>query len=203
MNPGYLSYLLFCILIILLACGWKEQIIKGVSHQGILIFLISWLFCSVINVELFGSYRMNMCYLMLLVVTLWIVFRVRAWTEVSHFISVGLLLVAAYILLKQLFSIDPIIIKEYSFFYISFFLCLMTSVFVRHPLQQVATITIGLFVGEAGYIYLREGHLPFHFGQPRLYDQWLLVFLGTRFLSELFEQCWKRSRLFLRFWLKQ
>lgn len=202
MNPGYLSFLLICMTIILLSCGWKTQLIRGVSYKVVLIFIMIWFICSAFHLHLMGPYRMNLCILLLIAAAIWIVLLLESWMDRVHLISLGFVLSAAYVLLIQLNDLEPIYIIIHPYVNISLVLGTICAIFIKQPLNQIAVISIGLIAGDMIHTFMIYQHLPFELGTANLYDLWWLTFMVTRLISEVLEQAWKYYKLVLRFWLK-
>lgn len=202
MNPGYLSFLLLCMTIILLACGWKNQLIRGVSYPVLFVFIIGWFFCAPLHVDLSGPYRVNLCYFLLILSTIGILLLLKSWVEAVHLISLGLLVGASYVLLNQLIHLDPVYIIGHPYINISFVLSAVCAILIRQPLYQFAVISIGLIAGDITYNFMIYKHLPFELGTAGLYDLWWLIYLGTRITSEVVEQVWRGCKIVFNFWLK-
>jgi hypothetical protein len=202
MNPGYISFLLLCVAIILLSFGWKEHLLKGVSQSAIVVFLICWTAGYPYHLTLSKQLHMNGSYVLLIFYVIWILYKVQSRIEMFHMMTITLLIAAAYILLNQWFAMKPVFTELYSIYSISLILMALAAVLIRMPLQQFVVVTLGLMIGDIGFIKLQQGDYPAVLGTPAFYDQWWVVYAGTRLLSGILEQAWRGFNGFIRLWSK-
>src|SRR5438128_1392 len=95
MNPGYLTIFVVCSAGILLASGWKEFLLKDMSHRSILFFFAGWLIFSMFTwVMTFHAERiqLNLAYVFLLIFCFILFFRIRSGREKMQAITAALLL---------------------------------------------------------------------------------------------------------------
>lgn len=202
MNPGYLSFLLISIIIILLLSGWRTQLIRNVPHSVIITFIVSWFICSAFHLSLMGPYRVNLCIFLLVGAVFWIALLLKSWIDRIHLMTWGFLLSAVFVLLNQLIYLEPAYIVIHPYVNISLVLGTLCAMFIKHPLNQIAVISVGLIAGDIVNTFVIYKHLPFELGAAHLYDLWWLTFLITRLITEVWDQVWKYSKLVLHFWLK-
>lgn len=205
MNPGYLSFIMISITFIFIVTEWKDQLLGNlhISYLAVIIYIASWVFCSLITIQIYGLYQINLSYLLLIFITIYTVFRLENWLDVFHFITVGLLLGSVYTLMYQLVQMDPVLIVKYPYFNMVVMFIMISVLFIRQPLQQIAAITIGILVGDALFNLLNYKRLSYNIGNPIMYDQWWLICLSTRLLSEIIAQIWNGCKMLVRFWVKE
>lgn len=201
MNPGYLSLLIICIMMILLASGWKEELVGGVSHKVLFLFFMSWIPLSLINITLFERYQVNMSYGLLLLIIFLILATRRSVFLIVHLLSIGLLMGSFYFLFKQLVNMNPIMVVYRPLLDQCVLISFLTVLFVRHPLQQLACLSIGLMTGDMLNHYFHQGHIPLNFGGAAFQDQWWLTLLMTRALSLVCICMFRGCRGAVRHWI--
>jgi hypothetical protein len=192
-NPGLLSFLLISIAMILFASGWKEELARGISHKVILLFFVCWIFFSFFHIPFFAGYQVNLTYLVLAALIGSILVSCASLSQSVQLLSLGLLLGSVYFLLWQLYSIDPVMIIYRPTIDISITLSIIAALMIRHPLHQIAALSIGLTVGDGLFHWFQHGMGPVVLGGPLFQDQWWLTVMSTRLLSEtcsyLFKGC--------------
>lgn len=95
MNPGYLSLILISVILILLASGWKDILIKGATHKALMLFFISW-FTSLSFTVHAGTAKINLVFA---VIALWssaLAAKAGGMLYKLHLLSAGLLLGSVY-----------------------------------------------------------------------------------------------------------
>ncbi len=183
MNPGYLSLIIIGMMLILLACGWKEELLRGIPHKAILLFFICWIPLSFAELSLKGGLRINACYLLLAAVALLILGSLRSPLQAFHLASIGFLAGSFEFLLQQIYSLDPAAVVFRPVFDICASISVPIALLLRQPLQQIAGLTIGLIVGDGLFLYAHKGYAPFFLGHPEFLDKWWLTLLVTRSFS--------------------
>ncbi|WP_248925405.1 hypothetical protein [Paenibacillus hamazuiensis] len=199
MNPGYLSLLLIAMTLILLASGWKDVLVRGISHKAILLFFVLWLGTSKIVIP-FGSWRIYGCACVAVVISAAVIAKTESFMLQCHLVSVGLLLGSIYFFLQEASHLIPAMMAHpdlNSSLLVGFSAFLMT----RLPLVQAACVSVGLLLGDAYSVYVHspEG-FPAVIGGPRFQDRWWLALWMARGSSVVWQGVCAGGRSAARYW---
>ncbi|TBL79768.1 hypothetical protein [Paenibacillus thalictri] len=179
MNPGYLSLLLISITVILLASGWKEVLVRGISHKVILLFFMLWLGSLGIVVHWQG-WSVYCCFLLVALMSVAIVLRTEGFLQKCHLLSSGLLMGSIYFFLREAAYVLPVLMSHdelQSGMILGFSAFLLT----RQPLPQTACICLGLIVGDIYFAYVHQAQ-GYHaaLGDPQFQDRWWMAIWTAR-----------------------
>ncbi len=208
MNPGYLSLILMCLTVILLASGWKEVLLPGIADRSIVAFIVCWIALSRTHVPLPGSASIEIS-LIVLPLT-WLVLRAAVkkctWLAVLNFISVGLFLAALYYLLCYFAQADPLFFPYDSPSIAAAFLGLVTILIVRNANDPIGVLTFALLAGAALYtavIYPNLSSNSYIFGDRSFQDQWWAAVVSARLASLCVQTIWSFGTSTLRGWVSR
>jgi len=185
MNPGYLSLLLLSITFILCASGWKDVILRGISHKYIHLFFALWLIGLWIYIPLFPRADLNGAYVVLALYAFGTFASAKSGQSLVYGFSAVLLMGAFYALFSQLHHL-PQIITLHHVQYDNALLCgAAAALLFRKPREQVAAITLSLMLGD-GLMQWLAPSIPngtLLFGSPAFYDLWWVTVTVSRLLS--------------------
>ncbi|MDQ1909437.1 hypothetical protein RAC89_02840 [Paenibacillus sp. GD4] len=179
MNPGYLSLLLLVISLILFASGWKDFILRGITHPSLLLFFVCWLLATPLSVTI-GSYRVFLCVPLLLCCCLRIWYQVRAWMVRLHALSVSLLLGSVTFFLRETLHLLPSMIIVNQQVTMALFIGILAAGLIRNPIVQVANVSMGLLIGETMFHYSHLQQAPFVLGGTSFQDLWWTTVFAAR-----------------------
>ncbi|TVY11594.1 hypothetical protein [Paenibacillus cremeus] len=182
MNAGYLSSVLMVISLILFASGWKNVIIRGITHQSLLLFFIFWLLCSLGSWSWNGVHYSGIVGLLLITSGIAIARASGAMLRL-HVISVGLLLGSVSFFLKESLHLIPSIIVYSTTVTISGIIGLLAAVTLRQSALQIAAVSIGLLIGDGMFAYSHKEHVQMSMGGAAFQDLWWMTMFMTRTLS--------------------
>lgn len=187
MNAGFLSWILIFVAFILLASGWKNVLLRGVSDPVILIFFIAW--CVMGRFDVFESegLTVNGVVVPLSIVILAALWRQRSILGGLHGLSFGLFLASVYYLLKHMGDIDPFFLPSRIAFGAALILALLTTILVRKPADQIACLSFALLCGSALYSYVHRGQAAMPFAGLPFQDEWWLAVGSARLMSSAAE----------------
>lgn len=183
MNPGYLSWLLMIITIILFVSGWKDFLLRGITSRVILLFFVLWIIgnCLVISLP-FGTLAVWVPVLLIMVI--FILWRLPgALYHKLHIISVGALMGSLSFFMQETVQLMPASIYGNLELAMALSIGVLAVITIKHPAAQIAAISIGLLLGEGYIIYINKRHVGIELGSLRLQDRWWLTLVVTRSLS--------------------
>jgi hypothetical protein len=179
MNPGFLSLVLLVIALILLSSGWKDVLLRSMSHKGILLFFIAWVGLTRVTFTV-RHLKLNGTFLLVaaLAAVLWL--GTQGAAQKLHALSIGLLLGSFHFLLQELFDIDPVLIVSRADVDIAVVLGLITIALQRSVSLQLMCLSLGL---AAGTVYGTVFHHKAEFaalGSPSFQDEWWTAVFVSR-----------------------
>lgn len=199
MNPGYLSSVLICVTLVLLASGWKDILFHGISRRSILLFFAGWLLLLPFSFSVAGGQvQLTVVYLLLLAAVATV--RMDTFMEQVHVLcSAGMLGLAA-VLMQELQGFN-LLLHPVPGLNAGLVLAILTLALGRQPLWQFTAITIGLILAELLHVALHRhtwGNAMFGGGIFR--DRWWYVFALSRGLTVIGEQAVRLGSGALKHW---
>lgn len=179
MNAGYVSLLLIVVSLILFASGWKDIILRGITHLSLLLFFVGWLILQRWSFTL-EQWRIYGCVPLLLVISFLVLFQARGLLLRLHLLSVGLLLGSVFFFMKETIHLAPALIVFSPEWTMAFFIGLLTSALLRWPAFQVAALSLGLVIGEGMFAYSHRDQTNIVIGQAGFQDAWWLTIYAVR-----------------------
>jgi hypothetical protein len=174
MNPGYISLLLVGMTLILLATGWKDLLIRGISTKNILLFFVLWIATWTMSITIVGV-KVSLPFIWVGLAALCMWASVPGWLEKSHLLSTGLLLGSVYFLLEEAVTLVPYFMEEPTI-HVCLWTGLLACFMTRKPQLQVASLSIGLMLADSYSMYLhRNGSVTSMLGDPLFQDRWWLT----------------------------
>lgn len=201
MNPGYLTYVLVCILFILLASGWKDILFHGVSRTSILLFFIGWVPLNGVTIHAAGlPVRLSAVFLFVMAllgtaVMEGVFARIHVWCA-------GLLLGAFDLLMRELNGWSMVHQHFGSALNAAVVMAVLTLLLGRSPLWQFIAITAGLLAADCAYLWLhRLAAAGRAAGGPSFSDRWLLTLCAARGFTAALEQLYRYTRSSVKQWM--
>jgi hypothetical protein len=198
MNPGFLSIVLLVIALILLTSGWKDVLLRSMSHKGILLFFMLWFGLSRVTIEL-PAYKLNLTFALVAALAVGVWLRTKGAGAKLHMLSVGLLLGSFHFLLRELFDKDPILIIARSDLDIAVLFGLITVVLQRSVGIQLACLSMGMALGELYDALLRREPSAF-LGSSSFQDEWWTAVFVSRLATLLLQGTVAGGREMLHLW---
>jgi hypothetical protein len=200
MNSGYLSLILLCITLILLASGWKDLYVRSISPTWILLFFVGWLMLVSFQLKLDGI-QFNMVYVWVAAFSIGIWIHTRGIVHKLHLLSVGLLLGSFHFLLQEILTTDPIMVVIKPNLDTALFLVLIVILIERRVKEQIACLSIGLLLGDFYFAFVHQAVVPVRFGGPSFQDEWWLSVFAARTLTLVLQSALTGCRVMIRTWL--
>jgi hypothetical protein len=200
MNPGYLSFILLCIMLILLLSGWKDVYVENISTKRILLFFVGWLVLVSFHLELYG-WQINMVYLWVAVFSVAILYQTKGLVYKLHLLSVGLLLGAVHFLLQEVLTMDPVMVIFKPSLDTAMFLAMLMILIERRVKEQVACLSIGLLMGDLLFAFVHDSAAPKQIGGPSFQDEWWLSVFAARSMTILLLSSYSGCKVMIRTWL--
>mgnify|MGYP000536513906 CR=1 FL=1 len=184
MNPGYLSIIVIVVVVILLASGWRDFFLRGLSLQMILLFFICWLLLFSIHIDVIGI-NFYLSSILLIVTGLWFTWKVEKSFIRLHIVSMAVFVGILDFALRETtrFSSTPIVLIEE--FKIAIILAVSFLVLLRPIFQQLPSLIFGLLLGDAITMYTHRTSVPFTWGGPSFQDHWLFTVVVVRIMAGL------------------
>ncbi|MEB3102804.1 YphA family membrane protein [Ferviditalea candida] len=191
MNQGYISVILICILLILLASGWRKEMAGDASHKGILLFFAGWIVGSRLNLRLSEQITLNLVCVPLLITFLAVWFESRRRMNGLHLVSGGIFMSMAFVLEQQISSAAPMMVVFFPLIDAALLLGMLAVGLFRRPLEQIAAVSLALLIGNLLFQIIRRDPVPIHLGDAYFQDEWWLTVVLSRGLSEILNACLK------------
>lgn len=196
MNQGYVSVILICISLILLASGWRKEMAGDASHKGILLFFAGWIVGSRLNLRLSELLTLNLVCVPLLITILAVLFGSRDRMNGVHLISAGIFMSLVFLLQQQISSAAPMMVVFFPLIDAAGLLGMLAAGLFRRPLEQIAAISLALLVGNLLFQIIRPDPVPIHLGDAYFQDEWWLSVVLSRSFSVVsngFLKIWKST----------
>ncbi|SFK92204.1 hypothetical protein SAMN03159341_102165 [Paenibacillus sp. 1_12] len=183
MNPGYLSWLLMIITMILFASGWKDLLLKSVPSKVILLFFVTWIIGTYLVIPLpLGTLAVWVPVLLLWVIC--ILWRLPgALLSKLHIVSVGALMGSLSFFMQETVQLMPASIYGNMELVMALAIGVLAVTTIKLPSAQIAAVSIGLLLGEGYFLYISRRHFSMELGSLTLQDRWWLTLVVTRSLS--------------------
>ncbi|CAG7611784.1 hypothetical protein PAESOLCIP111_01434 [Paenibacillus solanacearum] len=187
MNAGYLSFVLMIVALILFASGWKDILIRGISHTSLLLFFVVWFIAFRWSFEWNGMQIFGIAPL-LLGTALYVFVRSYESFQRLHALSVGLLLGSIFFFLKETIHLMPTLIVYSGSVTIALISGTIAAAALRRPAVQIAAISLGFVTGEAMYAYSHYKQAHVVLGGTSFQDLWCLTVFAARGVSLVLQQ---------------
>ncbi|PZE21964.1 hypothetical protein [Paenibacillus xerothermodurans] len=184
MNAGYLSLLFLVVSLILLASGWKDLLVRGITTKVILLFFVCWIASMQLSLVLPGA-RIGLWVVVLFAVIACVVYRCRGRLLKLNILSVGMLLGSVSFFLLETIHLLPSIMIGSTELSMALLIGLLVSAIFRSASVQIAVVSLGLLIGESLFRLAHREHMAFHLGSAVLQDRWWLTIYTTRGISLL------------------
>jgi hypothetical protein len=184
MNPGYLSWLLMVISIILFASGWKDVLMSGMTSKVILLFFVSTLVCMQVNFT-FPNGKFSLWVAVLLTGGLFTLWRLEGLINKLHAISVAILISSISLFMQETAYMFPSLVFGSMELTMALIIGILVAMTIKSPSVQVAVLSIGLVLSEVYYVYIHSKQTGIELGSLKLLDRWWLHIFIARGLSTL------------------
>lgn len=181
MNPGYLSYILLTLSLILVCFGWRTHAIGSASARSAALFCMVWVVCAAAQWRAFGvSGTGALLPAAILAAT---ALRSAPRKEAATALTYGFLTGAVYSLIELLQRMDPLMVVLGTGIDPAAAACVMAAACARKPMLQLAVLSIALIVNDVYAECLYAGRSPASFGDREFQDVWWGAAFGVRFVS--------------------
>lgn len=182
MNDGVLSMIILLIAIILLLCGWREDLTRGISRRELLVFFTIWCIGMFVTIPLGPAAVMQGVYVALGLVLLRFLFSAELGT-VFYMIAAGLMSGLIGYLFQHLYMSDPVLLIFDNKIDIAMIIGFLAWAVSRQTLPQLAVLTVAWLTIEAVGLRSVDWHTPIHLGSPGFQDRWWLTVGFARVLT--------------------
>ncbi|MCC2684878.1 MAG: hypothetical protein K0R75_1777 [Paenibacillaceae bacterium] len=197
MNPGYLTFILVSVIVILLACGWKEFLLPGVSNKRLALFFAVWLGGNGIVLSL-GSVHLTLSYAVVAGLSLVLLKTAGDVKQSLGLVMVSLLIAACDYLFLEIYSVNPFMTVIDKRADIALILGSVGVLLNRHPYRQMMILSLALLLGEAWYQVSHFATKPIKLGTADFMDQWWLTIFATRVATATVQEGYRRSKRMMR-----
>jgi hypothetical protein len=206
MNPSFLSWVLICISLILLASGWNNFFLQGISHRLILPFIVGWLLCSAVTFT-FHLGSINLVGPWLLLFHLHFLYTHRRLTQWLQLGLYSWVLGGLCFVMLEMLRLNPLpaIIHPYvtPTMYIAFVLSLTVFFLKRAPLVQITMLSLGLLIGTTLYQYNHHGGKPPHLADSSFQDLWWGAVITARVMTVFVETVANGCKSLVLLWMRK
>jgi hypothetical protein len=202
MNPGYLSLLLISVALILLASGWKDILIRGISHKVILLFFVLWVGTLKIIIQ-WNGLNVHASFLLVALAAVIILIFTEGLLVKCHLMSIGLLLGSISFFLQEAASVVPAFMEKPEM-HTGIFLGIAAFLLARKPTYQILCISVGLILGEIYYAYI-HGPQGYHaaLGGPKFQDKWWLALWMARGCTVIWQSACAGGKQAIKYWTER
>jgi hypothetical protein len=197
MNPGYLTFILVSVILILLASGWKETLLPGLSNKRLALFFTVWLGGNGIVLSL-GAVHLTLSYAVIAGLSLILLKSAGNIKQSLGLVAVSLLIAACDYLFLEIYSVNPFMIVIGKRADIALILGSVGLLLNRHPYRQMLILSIALLLGEAWYQISHLATKPIKLGTADFMDQWWLTIFATRVATATVQGGYRRSKRMMR-----
>jgi hypothetical protein len=177
------------IFMILLAFGWKEDLLNGVTDKVILLFFMFWIGLSFFHIEVTKAFHLNLVVFILLFLIGYTFAKIKSFKVSAGILMTSFILAGFYFSLQQLFFLDPILIVFHPAIDTAVFLSIFIFLTYKKPLHQIAVVSIGLLIGTFSFQFVEFSTIgmSMELGYPEFQDQWWITVAAVRFLTVFWE----------------
>ncbi|TLS53077.1 hypothetical protein FE782_06830 [Paenibacillus antri] len=182
MNPGFLSYILLTLSLILIGFGWRTHAIGGASARAASLFGLGWIAAAAVDWKA-GAWAGTAAYAPLLALAAIGLVSPYSRKDAASALSFGCLLGAIYSLVQLVERIDPLAIVLHPSVDPVALIVVLIVCYTRRASTQFAMLSIALVVNDAytALLYARW-QTPF-FGGREFQDAWWMAAASARALS--------------------
>lgn len=174
MNDGVLSMIILLITIILLLCGWREDLARGFTRRGLLIFFTTWCVGMFVVIPVGPTVVMQGVYLALGLILLRLLFSAQLGT-VIYITVAGLMSGVIGYFIQQLYMADPVLLVIDPAFDIAIIIGFLAWAVSRQTFPQLAVLTVAWLTIEAAGLRTATWQSPIHLGSLGFQDRWWLT----------------------------
>jgi hypothetical protein len=201
MNPGYLSFVLITMVLILLASGWKDILFQGTSWRGISLFFAGWVLVSTVQVS-FGAVEVRLTIPYLLLLSIAATGSMDTLLQKGHVWCAGILLGLFDLLMKELDGWSLFTKSMSPGMNSGIALAVLAVLLGRSPVWQFIAVSAGLVTSELLYAWLHR-YNPSVVGGAAFSDHWWYVFCLARALTVLAERAVRVLAGTVKHWTKR
>jgi hypothetical protein len=200
MNPGYLSYVLVCILFILLASGWKDILFHGISRTSILLFFVGWIPLSRVTAQA-GGFHVRISAVFLLIAAMVCTWAMEGAMARVNVWCAGLLLGSFDFLMREMNGWSMLLQHFGAAINAAIVVAVLTMLLGRKPVWQFVAVTVGLLSAECVYIWIHRADSGRILGGASFSDRWWLTLCAARVLSVALENMFRVTTASFKHWM--
>ncbi|HZG78789.1 MAG TPA: hypothetical protein VEZ72_23250, partial [Paenibacillus sp.] len=163
MNPGFLSYILLTLSLILIVFGWRQPAIGGGTTRAALWFGLAWIAAAAIDWRV-GGWSGTLTYAPLLALAASALTSPFAAKDAATALSFACLVGAIFSLVQLVERLDPLAIALHPGLDPVVLTALLVVCYTRRPSMQLALLSIALVVNDAYMALLYSEWQPARFG---------------------------------------
>ncbi|WP_309118671.1 hypothetical protein [Paenibacillus sp.] len=182
MNPGFLSYILLTLSLILICFGWRSHAIGGASARAASLFCLGWIAAAAVDWKA-GAWAGTAAYAPLLALAALGLVSPFSRKDAAAALSFGCLLGAIFSLVQLVERVDPLAIVLHPTVDPVALIALLVVCYTRRAAAQLAMLSIALVVNDAYMALLYARWQPPFFGGREFQDAWWVAAASARVLS--------------------
>jgi hypothetical protein len=182
MNPGFLSYILLTLSLILIGFGFRQPAIGEGSARAALWFCLAWIAAAALDWRA-GGWSGTLTYAPLLALAASALTSPFGAKDAATALSFASLVGAIFSLVQLVERLDPLAIALHSALDPIVLTAILVVCYTRRASTQLALLSIALVVNDAYMALLYAEWRPARFGGREFQDAWWLTAVTTRAMS--------------------
>jgi hypothetical protein len=182
MNPGYMTIFVLMVICILLASGWKDLLLAGISREAIIVFIVGWLLCSFFSLHfiIYGAgIQINLAFIFLLGYSLFLFSHLKEPLDRLHTVALAVLLGLLDVTFREA--------SPFAMGYDALIMAIVTVSFQREAQKQIASLLLGLLCGNVVSMIIHQRAQTIVMADQRYQDFWWLTLLLARAGAVIFD----------------
>jgi hypothetical protein len=165
-NPGYLSHILYLMMLILILTGWFSDKIEQRYRSWAWAFILAWPVLNLLSISYFEAFVVQASYLLIWLGAVFLWVKIPPEHQMSA-LTMGILLGSIVYLLKEMMRMDPVLIwlgEEMNILLILISIVIFSFSALK---ARLFAMTFGLCLGELLYVL---SNVHFYVSSPILGD---------------------------------
>lgn len=182
MNPGFLTFILITIVLILLISGWKDAILKHISMKSVVVFFCLFFISYGFSFQA-GEMRFKMTYVLLIALLVMMGVRRLGIARLMLFMFLGIVFALFQYLLLEVYQVNPLMPVVAPKLDIAIFIGAMSFIATRNAAYQFWLISISLIIGDICHQYGHREMIDIYLGNKSFFDMWSLSLFTSMFIA--------------------
>ncbi len=182
MNPGFLSYILLTLSLIVIVFGFRQPAIGDGSTRAAMWFGFAWIAAAAFEWRI-DAWSGTLTYVPLLALAAFALIEPYSAKDAATALSFACLVGAIYSLIQLVERIDPLAIAVHPEIDPVVLCAVLIACYTRRASLQLALLSIALVVNDAYMALLYASFRPAYFGGREFQDAWWLSAVSLRAIT--------------------